>query len=93
VWVLTKTEWPALVNLSVIAHVGYRQLTKLEPQTRVIAFVAEEEIVLADCESGEQARAVVRLIADRLAEGKAVLDLSRLRLGASGDSVDEDGLV
>ena len=95
-WILTRAEWPTLVNLAVVARVDYRQLTKNDPRTRVVAFAADQEMVLVDCESGEQARAVVQLIAQHLNEGKPLLDLSRLdlsRLTAGTGARAEDGWV
>ena len=30
-WVMTKSDWPVLVNLSRTAHVGYQQIAKFDP--------------------------------------------------------------
>ena len=77
-WVLTKSEWPALVNLALVRQVTYQQLSKSDPQVRVVASTLEEEFVLVDCDSAEEARAVVRMIAQQLPRDRAVLDLTRL---------------
>ena len=95
-WILTKSEWPTLVNLSLVAHVDYQQVGKNDPRTRVLAITAEREIVLADCDTGEQARAVILLLAEQLREGKPLLDLSRLdlsRLPGGAEPPDEAGWV
>ena len=52
-WVLTKSDWPVLVNLDRAATVGYQQVAKFDPRTRVIAATWEQEFVLADCADGE----------------------------------------
>ena len=79
-WIVTKSEWPALVNLSLVRQITYQQLTKSDPHVRVIASTLEQEFVLVDCDSGEEARAVVRLIAQELSHDRAVLDLSRVEV-------------
>lgn len=83
-WVLTKTEWPTLVNLAVVASVGYQQVAKYDARTRVIASTWEQELTLAECEDGEQARALVRFLARSIAEGGALLDLAALDLSRLG---------
>ena len=42
-WVMTKSDWPVLVNLSRTAHVGYQQIAKFDPRTRIVASAWEEE--------------------------------------------------
>jgi hypothetical protein len=84
-WVLTKTEWPTLVNLATVSQVGYLQIAKYSPETRVIASTWEQELVVADCATGEQARAVVRLIARSLAARASYLDLHALDLATLDD--------
>ena len=95
-WIVTKSEWPTLVNLAVVAHVDYVQVSKNDPRTRVVAITHEREIVLADCETAEQARAVMLLLAEQLREAKPLLDLTRLdlsRLTAGAEPPDETGWV
>ena len=79
-WVLTKTEWPTLVNLAAISSVGYQQMVKYDPRTRVVATTWEQELPLAECATAEQARALVRFLAGALAEGRDVLDLAAIDL-------------
>jgi hypothetical protein len=79
-WIVTKSDWPVLVNLTRTAQVGYQQVAKFDPRTRVIASAWEQEHVLADCADGDQARALVDLIAQALAEGTRVLDLRGIDL-------------
>lgn len=75
-WVLTRTSWPTLVNLAVVSQVGYKQVAKYSPQTRVVASTWEQELDLAECATGEAAQRIVRLLAHRLAEGREFVDLS-----------------
>jgi hypothetical protein len=75
-WVLTKTHWPTLVNLSALSVVGYQQLSKLDPRIRVVGTAWEQEVVLAECPDGDAAQALVRHIAAALDDGEAFLDLS-----------------
>jgi hypothetical protein len=84
-WVLTKTEWPTLVNLATVSQVGYQQIAKYSPETRVVASTWEQELVVAECATGEQARAVVRLIARSLAARAPYLDLHALDLATLDD--------
>ena len=84
-WVLTKSDWPVLVNLSRTATVGYQQTTKFDPRTRVVASAWEQEHVLADCPTGEEAQALVLHIALALADGTALLDLRGIDLAALVD--------
>jgi hypothetical protein len=74
-WVMTKSDWPVLVNLSRTAHVGYQQIAKFDPRTRIVASAWEEEYTLAECADGDQARAVIGLISQALANGENLLDL------------------
>ena len=75
-WVLTRTHWPTLVNLSALSVVNYQQLSKLDPRIRVVGTAEGQEVMLADCEDGETAQALVREIAAAIAEGLPFLDLS-----------------
>ena len=79
-WVMTKSDWPVLINLSRSAQIGYQQIAKFDPRTRVIASAWEQEYVLADCADGDQAKAVIGLIAHALAGGENVLDLRDIDL-------------
>jgi hypothetical protein len=79
-WIVTKSDWPVLINLSRAATITYQQVTKLDPRTRVIAAMWEQELVLADCENGEEARALMNAIAQALADDVAVLDLRGIDL-------------
>ena len=79
-WVMTKSDWPVLINLSRSAQVGYQQIAKFDPRTRVIASAWEQEYVLADCADGDQAKAVIGLIARALAGGENLLDLRGIDL-------------
>jgi hypothetical protein len=74
-WVVTKSDWPQLVNLSRAANIGYQQLAKFDPRTRIVASAWEQEYVLAECSDGDEARALVERIAQALAEQASVLDL------------------
>ena len=81
-WVKTRSDWPVLINLARAAHVGYQQVAKYDPRTRVIASAWEQEFVLADCADGGQARAVIALLAESLAAGAELLDLNGVDLVA-----------
>jgi hypothetical protein len=74
-WVVTRSEWPQLVNLTRAANIGYQQLTKFDPRTRIVASAWEQEYVLAECGDGEEARALVEQIALALQTQASVLDL------------------
>ena len=76
-WILTRTHWPTLVNLSALSLVSYQQLTKLAPTIRVVGTAWEQEVVLAECPDGETAQALVRHVAAALAEERPFLDLTR----------------
>ena len=69
-WVMTKSDWPVLVNLSRTAHVGYQQIAKFDPRTRIVASAWEEEYTLAECADGDQAKALVSLISQALENGE-----------------------
>jgi hypothetical protein len=79
-WILTRSDWPLLVNLDRAASIGYQQVAKFETRTRVIAAAWEQEFVLADCADGDQARGLVAAIALALADGRHLLDLRGLDL-------------
>jgi len=79
-WILTKSDWPVLVNLDRAATVGYQQVAKYDSRTRVIASAWEQDFVLAECPDGEQAKALMRLIGEALANGAALLDLRGIDL-------------
>jgi hypothetical protein len=79
-WVVTRSDWPVLINLNRAAQIGYQQVAKFDPHTRVIASMWEQEFVVADCPNGDQARAVIDLIARALADGAELLDLRGIDL-------------
>jgi hypothetical protein len=83
-WVVTKSDWPVLVNLARAAHIGYQQVAKFNPRTRIIASTWEQEFVLAECADGDQARALVDLISRALADGVRLLDLRGIDLAQVG---------
>ena len=69
-----------LINLSRSAHIGYQQLTKFDPRTRLIAGMWEQEFTVVECATGEEARAIMDLIAHHLQAGTDVLDLREVNL-------------
>jgi hypothetical protein len=79
-WVMTKSDWPVLVNLSRTAYIGYQQIAKFDPRTRIVASAWEEEYTLAECADGDQARALVNLISQALGKGDKLLDLRGIDL-------------
>jgi hypothetical protein len=79
-WIMTRSDWPVLINLSRSAHIGYQQLTKFDPRTRLIAGMWEQEFIVAECATGEEARAMMELIAHHLQAGTEVLDLREVNL-------------
>ena len=87
-WVMTRSDWPVLVNLSRTAHVGYQQIAKFDPRTRIVASAWEEEHTLAECADGDQAKAVIGLIAQALANGENLLDLRDIDLERLPANVD-----
>jgi tRNA U55 pseudouridine synthase TruB len=82
---MTKSDWPVLVNLSRTTQVGYQQIAKFDPRTRIVASAWEEEYTLAECADGDQARALISRIAEALASGEKLLDLRRVDLGQLTD--------
>jgi hypothetical protein len=91
-WVMTRSDWPVLVNLSRTAHVGYQQIAKFDPRTRIVASAWEEEHTLAECADGDQAKAVIGLIARALANGETLLDLRGIdpaELTANGEEAQQ----
>jgi hypothetical protein len=87
-WVMTKSDWPVLVNLSRAAHVGYQQIAKFDPRTRIVASAWEQEYTLADCGDGDQAKAVISLIAQALGNGEKLLDLRSIDLAQLSENID-----
>jgi hypothetical protein len=79
-WVKTKSDWPVLVNLSRTAHIGYQQIAKFDPRTRIVASAWEQEYTLAECADGDQARALISLISQALGNGERLLDLRGIDL-------------
>ena len=79
-WVMTKSDWPVLINLARAAHVGYQQIAKFDPRTRIIASAWEQEYTLAECADGDQAKALINLISQALATGEKLLDLRSIDL-------------
>jgi hypothetical protein len=83
-WIMTRSDWPVLINLSRSAHIGYQQLTKFDPRTRLIAGMWEQEITVAECATGEEARALMDVIAQHLQAGTEVLDLREVTVADIG---------
>ena len=79
-WIMTKSDWPVLINLSRTASVTYQQIVKFDPRTRIVASAWEQEHVVAECENGDEAKGVMELIARSLADGAELLDLRGLDL-------------
>ena len=76
-WVMTRSDWPVLVNLA---------------RTRIVASAWEQEFTLAECADGDQARALVSLISQALADGENLLDLrgvNSAQLAATSDTVGQ----
>jgi hypothetical protein len=87
-WVMTKSDWPVLINLSRAAHIGYQQVAKFDPRTRIVASAWEQEYTLAECADGEQAKALISLISQALGDGGKLLDLRTIdlaQLATNGD--------
>jgi hypothetical protein len=80
VWIVTRSDWPVLVNLSRAAHIGYQQIAKFDARTRIVAAAWEQEFVLAECPDGDAARQLMDVIARALAAEAPVLDLRRIDL-------------
>jgi hypothetical protein len=87
-WVMTKSDWPVLVNLSRTAHIGYQQIAKFDPRTRIVASAWEQEYTLAECADGDQARALISLISQALGNGENLLDLRGVDLAQLTVNVD-----
>ena len=87
-WVMTKSDWPVLVNLSRAAHVGYQQIAKFDPRTRIVASAWEQEYTLAECADGDQAKAIISLIAQALENGEELLDLRGVDLAQLAVNVE-----
>ena len=87
-WVMTKSDWPVLVNLSRTAHVGYQQIAKFDPRTRIVASAWEEEYTLAECADGEQAKALIGLISQALGKSEKLLDLRGIDLAQLAVTID-----
>jgi hypothetical protein len=79
-WVVTRSDWPVLVNLDRAATIGYQQVAKFDARTRVIAAAWEQEHVLAECADGDQARGLVGVIARAIADDQSLLDLQDVDL-------------
>jgi hypothetical protein len=79
-WVMTRSEWPVLVNLARTAHVGYQQVAKFDPRTRIVASAWEQEFTLAEFNDGDQAKALIGRISQALANGENLLDLRGIDL-------------
>lgn len=89
-WVLTRSDWPVLVNLAVTAAITYQQVAKFDPRVRVVATSWEAEHLLADCASGDEAIALVRYLAQGLRQGSGFIDLSRVSFEqAAPDNADD----
>lgn len=89
-WVVTRSDWPLLVNLSRTANIGYQQIAKFDSRTRVVAAAWEQELVLAECADGDQAKRLIERIARALADGARLLDLRGIDVARS-DADAEDG--
>jgi hypothetical protein len=87
-WVMTKSDWPVLVNLSRTAHIGYQQIAKFDPRTRIVASAWEEEYTLAECADGDQAKTLISLISQALGNGDNLLDLRGVDLAQLTVNVD-----
>lgn len=85
-WIMTKSDWPVLVNLARSAHIGYQQLTKFDPRTRLVAGMWEQEFTIAECATGDDARALMSVIAQHLEAGTALLDLREIDVSAATDA-------
>jgi hypothetical protein len=85
---MTKSDWPVLVNLSRTAHIGYQQIAKFDPRTRIVASAWEQEYTLAECADGDQAKALISLISQALGNGENLLDLRGVDLAQLTVNVD-----
>lgn len=84
-WIVTRSDWPQLINLDRAATIGYQQVAKFETRTRVIAAAWEQDHMLADCADGDQARGLVAVIARAIADGRPLLDLREIDLDQIGN--------
>jgi hypothetical protein len=91
-WIMTRSDWPVLINLSRAAHIGYQQIAKFDPRTRVLASAWEQEFVLADCATGDEAKTLMAIIARALADGVELLDLRGIDLERETAKSAEKGL-
>ena len=89
-WVMTKSEWPVLVNLARTAHIGYQQIAKFDPRTRIVASAWEQEFTLAECADGDQAKALISLISQALGNGEKLLDLRGIVLAKLAVNIQMD---
>ena len=87
-WVMTKSDWPVLVNVSRTAHIGYQQIAKFDPRTRIVASAWEEEYTLAECADGDQAKTLISLISQALGNGENLLDLRGVDLAQLAENID-----
>ena len=87
-WVMTKSDWPVLVNLSRTAHIGYQQIAKFDPRTRIVAAAWEEAYTLAECADGDQAKTLISLISQALGNGENLLDLRGIDLAQLAENID-----
>lgn len=76
-WIVTRTPWPTLVNLSRTSTITYHQPSKLDTRIRIVATAWDQEITLAECPDGDSARSLMREIAGAIDHGVLVLDLNR----------------
>ena len=79
-----------LVNLSVIATIGYQQVAKFESRIRVVATAWEAEHLLAECASSEEAKGLVRFLAQSIRQGTGFVDLNRLDLSRLANAASPD---
>jgi hypothetical protein len=90
-WVMTRSDWPVLVNLARTAHLGYQQVAKFDPRTRIVASAWEQEFTLAECSDGAQAKALIGLISQALASGENLLDLRGIDLAQLAITAEKAG--
>ncbi len=85
-WIFTRSDWPVLVNLSVAATIEYQQVAKFDTRVRVIATSWEAEHLVADCATGDEAKAIIRHLAQGLRQGTEFIDLNQVDLSKLADS-------
>lgn len=78
VWVLTRSEWPVLINLARAAVLNFQQIAKFDSRTRIIASAWEQEYLLAECVDGDEARGLMFHLARSLAAGVPLVDLNAI---------------